>query len=107
MKSDMFMLVRVRVISNEVFAVGLILPLGYCSAHVVLPCTVTTMVCVKLDTVKRSPEAHLVEKVECSKRSNLKRCLLYYNLPVLPLNIKKFHKGLYGVAGLLREGSFS
>ncbi len=35
LKSDMFMRVRVRVISNEVFAGGLILPLGYCSARVV------------------------------------------------------------------------
>ena len=91
LKSDMFMRVRVRVISNEVFAGGLILPLGYCSAHVVLPCT--AMVCVKLDTVERSPKAHFVAKVECSNGS--KRCLLYYNLPVLPLNIEKFQKGLY------------
>ncbi len=91
LKSDMFMRVRVRVISNEVFAGGLILSLVYCSAHVVLPCT--AMVCVKLDTVKRSPEAHLVEKVKCSNRS--KHCLLYYNLPVLPLNIDKFQKGSY------------
>ncbi len=91
LNSDMFMRVRVQVISKEVFAGGLILPLGYCSAHVVLPCT--AMVCVKLHTVKRSPEVHLVEKVECSNRS--KRCLLYYNLPVLPLNIEKFQKGLY------------
>jgi hypothetical protein len=48
LKSDMFMRVRVRVISNEVFAGGLILPLGYCSAHVVLPCT--AMVCVNPDS---------------------------------------------------------
>ena len=91
LKSDMFMRVRGRVISNEVFAGGLILPLGYCRAHVVLPCT--AMVCVKLDTVKRSTEAQLVEKVKCSNGS--KRCLLYCNLPVLPLNIAKFQKGLY------------
>ena len=91
LKSDMFMRVRVRVISNEVFAGGLILPLGDCSAYVVLPCT--AMVCVKLDAVERSPKAHFVEKVECSNRS--KRCLLYCNLPVLPLNIEKFQNGLY------------
>ncbi len=91
LKSDLFVRVRVRVISNEVFAGGLIVPLGYCSAHVVLPCT--TMVCVKLDAVERSPKASFVEKVECSNRS--KRCLLYCNLLVLPLNIEKFQKGLY------------
>ncbi len=91
LKSDIFMRVRVRVISNEVIAGSLVLPLGYCSARVVLTCT--AMVCVKLDTLKRSPEAHFVEKVECLNRS--KRCLLYYNLPVLPLNIEKFQKGLH------------
>jgi hypothetical protein len=76
--------------STEVFTRGLILPLGDCSAYVVCPCTASAMVCVKLDTVERSPKAHFVEKVECSKRS--KRCLLYCNLPVLPL---EFQKGLY------------
>ncbi len=61
LKSDMLMRGPVRVISNEVFAGSLVLPLGYCSARVVLTCT--ARVCVKLDTLKRSPEAHLVEKV--------------------------------------------
>ncbi len=86
LKSDLFVRVRVRVISNEVFVRGLILSLGDCSAYVVCPCT--AMVCVKLDTVERSPKAHFVDKVECSNGS--KRCLLYCNLPVLPLNIEKF-----------------
>ncbi len=82
LKSDWFVRVRVRVVSTEVFAGGLMLPLGDYRAYVVLPCT--AMVCVKLDTVERSPKAHFVEKVECSNRS--KRSLLYCNLPVLPLN---------------------
>jgi hypothetical protein len=90
LKSDMLTRVRVRVITNEVFAGSLVLPLGYCNARVVLTCTARD--CVKLDTLKKSPEAHLVEKVECPNGS--KRCLLFYNLPVLPLNIKRFQKGL-------------
>jgi hypothetical protein len=67
LKSDLFVRVRVLVISTEVFARGLILPLGDCSAYVLCPCT--AMVCVKLDTVERSPKAHFVEKVECSNGS--------------------------------------
>jgi hypothetical protein len=62
LKPDMRMRVRVQVISNEMFAGGLILPLGYYSARVILTCT--ARVYVKLDTLKRSLEAHLVEKVE-------------------------------------------
>jgi hypothetical protein len=88
------MRVRVRVISNEVFAGGLILPLGYCSAHVVLPCT--AMVCVKLDTFKRypelGPEAHFVVKVYARTEAALSALLQFASAP---LKIEKFQKGLH------------
>ncbi len=67
LKSDMFMRVRVRVNSTEVLASagGLVLPLG-CNANVVFTVIANVVwVHVKLDSFKRSPKAHLVEKVEC------------------------------------------
>ncbi len=63
--SDMFMRVRVRVSSTEVLAGGLVLPLG-CNANVVFTGIANAVwVHVKLDSFKRPPKAHLVEKVEC------------------------------------------
>ncbi len=55
---------------------------------VMLACTANAVwVHVKLDTLKRSAEAHFVEKVECL--NGIKCCLLYCDLPVLLLDIKK------------------
>ena len=86
-KSDMFMRVRVRVSSTEVLAGGLVLPLD-CNANVVFTGIAKTVwVHVKLDLFKRSPEAHLVEKVDCLDES--KSHLFYCNMPVLPWDIEK------------------
>jgi hypothetical protein len=59
------MLVRVRVpvITNEVLAGGLVLPLGYCIASGIFTCTANAdWVYVKLDTLKRPPERTLRRK---------------------------------------------
>jgi hypothetical protein len=86
LKSDI-MRVRVQVNSIEVLAGGMVLPLG-CNADVVFTGSANAVwVHVKLDPLKRSPKAHLAEKVECLDRS--KRYLFYCNMPVLPWDIKK------------------
>ncbi len=88
LKSDMFMRVRVRVSSTAVLAGGfkLMLPLG-CNANFVFTGIANAVwVHVKLDLFKRSPKAHLVEKVECLDGS--KRYLFYCNMPVLPWDIE-------------------
>ncbi len=92
-KSDMFMRVRVRVSSTEVLADGLVLPLG-CNANVVFTGIANAVwVHVKLDSFKRSPKAHLVEKVECLDGS--KRYVFHCNMPVLPWDIEKLQQGFY------------
>ncbi len=91
-QSDMFMLVRVRVSSTEVLAGGWVLPLG-CNANAVFTGIANAVwVHVKLDSFKRSPKAHLVEKVECLDGS---KCYLFYcNTPMLSRDIGK-HRSIY------------
>jgi hypothetical protein len=93
LKSDMFLRVRVRVNSTEVLAGGLVLPLG-CNANVVFTGIANAVwLYVKLDSFKRSPKAHLVERVECL--DGRKRYLFYCNMPVLPWDIEKLQQGFY------------
>jgi hypothetical protein len=87
LKSDMFMRVRVRVNSTEILAGGLVLPLS-CNADVIFTGIANAVwVHAKLDLFKRSPKAHLVEKVECLDGS--KRYLFYCKMSVLPWDIEK------------------
>ncbi len=69
------------------------LPLG-CNANVVFTGIANAVwVHVKLNSFKRSPKAHPVEKVE---RLDGSKCYLFYcNMPVLPWDIEKLPQGFY------------